>query len=174
MKGFTNKLLIGDVRLLYYMNQSVRSNILDKIMPLLTHLGGAIFTISFTLALIVFGNENVRNMGWEVGTSLASSHLIVHLVKRKVNRPRPFIVLKEIEKFNVPICDYSFPSGHTTAAFAIANIMAINMPAFAILILGGAFLVALSRMYLGVHYPSDVLVGLCIATLCAVVTHHYF
>ncbi len=171
MKRFTNKLMIGDVYLLWFINHKVRCNLLDRIMPFITHLGGAIFTITFSLSLLIFGNAN--RLGWKVAFSLSLSHLIVHIVKRKVNRPRPHTVLDTIEKFNVPICNYSFPSGHTTAAFAIANILAINMPTFKFIFAGIASLIAISRMYLGVHYPSDVLAGLGIATVSSIVTQHF-
>lgn len=174
MKRFASKLLTSDIRLLYYMNHRIRCTILDWFMPMMTHLGGAVFTISFTLALILFGNERVQRLGWEVAASLTLSHLIVHVIKRKVNRPRPHTVLEQIVKFDVPICDYSFPSGHTTAVFSLAIILAMTFSVYAPVIIGLALMVAISRMYLGVHYPSDVLVGLVIATVCSVVVHRYF
>lgn len=174
MKRLASMLSMGDVRLLYYMNHTIRCGVFDRIVPFITHLGGAVFTISFTLSLIIFGNVNVQKMGWEVAASLSSSHLIVHLLKRKVNRPRPHTVLQVIEKFEVPICDYSFPSGHTTASFAVANILAMHLPGLSGLILGGAVLVGLSRMYLGVHYPSDVLVGFGVALISSLLVHNWF
>lgn len=174
MKRITHKLIVGDIRLLWIMNHKIRCGILDKIMPVITHLGGAVFTISFTLSLIFFGSNSVQRLGWELATSLATSHLAVHVLKRKVNRPRPHTVLEIIEKFEVPICDYSFPSGHTTAAFAVANILAVNIASFSLVIMGLASLVAISRMYVGVHYPSDVLVGYGVATLFSTLTHHFF
>lgn len=174
MKRFASKLMAGDVRFLYYMNTRVRCGILDWLMPMMTYLGGAVFTISFTIVLILFGNGRVQKLGWELAMSLTMSHLIVHVLKRKVNRPRPHTVLDMITKFDVPICDYSFPSGHTTAAFALANILAMTFTFYAPILLGVAAIVAISRMYLGVHYPSDVLVGLVIATICSMIVHHYF
>lgn len=174
MKRFASKLLSGDARLLYYMNHRVRCTVLDWLMPLMTHLGGAVFTVTFTLALVLIGSEGVRKLGWEVATSLTLSHLIVHVLKRRVNRPRPHTVMEQIERFNVPICDYSFPSGHATAAFAVANILAMAFPVYAAILIGLAAGVAISRMYLGVHYPSDVLVGLVIATVSSVIVHRCF
>mgnify|MGYP006306052719 CR=1 FL=1 len=174
MKRFANKLMVGDFRLLYFINHKLSCKVLDSMMPLITHLGGAIFTITFTLALMFFGTNSVRLLGYEVAFSLASSHLIVHIVKRKVNRERPHIVEEMIQQFDVPLCEYSFPSGHTTAAFAVANILAYNLPQFATIILGIATLIAISRMYLGVHYPSDVIAGFLVATTFARMTHYLF
>ncbi len=174
MKRFANKLICSDIYLLWFINNKIRCEIFDQIMPLITHLGGAIFTISFTLSLLIFGNHSVTLLGLEVALSLSLSHVIVHFIKRKVNRPRPHTVLEIIEKFDVPICNYSFPSGHTTAAFAVGNILAMNLPHFANLIMGLATLVAVSRMYVGVHYPSDVLVGFLIADISSKLIHPYF
>lgn len=174
MKRITNKLVYGDIYLLWLMNYRIRCFPLDKMMPLITHLGGTIITISFTLSLILFGNNKLSLLGAEIAISLSISQVIVQTLKRKVNRPRPHTVLDIIEKFNVPICNYSFPSGHTATAFTITNLLAFYLPNFMILFTAIAVLIALSRIYLGVHYPSDVIVGFIIALISSLVTHYYF
>jgi len=56
--------------------------------------------------------------------------------------------------------DYSFPSGHTSASFAIATTIAFNMPRLSIVAFILAFAIGISRIYLGVHYPTDVMAGM--------------
>ena len=94
------------------------------------------------------------------------SHLVVQLVKRTVVRVRPAAadgctrLVREPDPF-------SFPSGHATASMSIALMYGVAFPLWAAPLLLTAFLVGFSRVRLGVHYPSDVLVGQLIAAVTA-------
>ena len=70
--------------------------------------------------------------------------------------------------------DYSFPSGHTAASFSIATTIALNMPRLAIFVFVIAIIVGISRVYLGVHYPTDVAAGIILGTLPALLVHYKF
>jgi undecaprenyl-diphosphatase len=99
-------------------------------------------------------------------TTLVISHLLVQLVKRTVGRGRPAVGcdLSAI----IPVPDrFSFPSGHAAASFAVALSYAIVFPVWSGPLLLLAALVGFSRVRLGVHYPSDVVVGQALATLTA-------
>src|SRR6185295_10084047 len=99
--------------------------------------------------------------------TLVISHLVVQLVKRTVNRPRPS--LREATASLVPEPDkFSFPSGHSCAAMAVCFAYALAFPAFALPLIGLAMLVGASRVFLGVHYPGDVVVGQAIAIVSAI------
>jgi undecaprenyl-diphosphatase len=95
---------------------------------------------------------------------LVVSHLVVQLVKRTVSRPRPSNVV-ECTTLVVEPDKFSFPSGHATAAMAVAFGYAMSFPALAGPLVSIAFLVGASRVFLGVHYPGDVFVGQLIAVL---------
>jgi undecaprenyl-diphosphatase len=90
------------------------------------------------------------------------SHLVVQVVKRTVGRRRPAEVVRLLSLVREPD-RFSFPSGHATASMSVALVYGVALPALAAPLLILAMLVGFSRVRLGVHYPSDVLVGQLIA-----------
>lgn len=169
MSEIKGKLYTTDLNTLLVFNNSIKCKVLDKVMPLITNLGGAIATISTCMLIIALGDGAVRRMGAQALVALAISHLLVHLLKNSVCRLRPKDVLPNINTFDVSLDYYSFPSGHTTSVFAIAATLALNMHILAVICFPIAFIVAISRLYLGVHYPSDVLAGIGVAVFSAIV-----
>ena len=99
---------------------------------------------------------------------LVASHGVVQLLKRNVLRERPSRRLGCETLVRVPD-EFSFPSGHATAAMAVAFAYAVTFPGLAAPILALAAAVGFSRVCLGVHYPSDVLAGQTIAVVTDVV-----
>ncbi|MDI6907870.1 MAG: phosphatase PAP2 family protein [Thermoanaerobacterales bacterium] len=152
-----------DNRVFWFCHKGLRCRLLDRLLPLLTHLGSAGATIAVTLATLFAGLLSGREAVWRAGISvaiaLAASHLVVHVVKHRVNRPRPRFVLHGTRFFDVPTCPYSFPSGHTNAAFVVAMAIYPHLPLIGLPLLILAAVIGFSRVYLGVHYASDVAGG---------------
>jgi undecaprenyl-diphosphatase len=137
---------------------------------ILTNAGGATCTIlAATLPLLAGGT--IAGVAERALVTLALSHAIVQLVKRTVGRPRPSrgvacaVLVAEPDRF-------SFPSGHATAAMSVAFVYASAYPSLALPLLLMAGAVGISRVFLGVHYPGDVLIGQLIAVITGFLALH--
>lgn len=172
MRGLWDYLYQKDKRVFIYLNQRMRCRILDIIMPRITHLGGAIFTMFLCFVLYTFGQKDTKIAAAEAFVTVTGSQGIVQLFKRRIYRKRPYMVLPEVNTFwSRLLKDYSFPSGHTTAGFSMAAILSIYFPSYSVLTYSLAAAVGVSRIYTGMHYPSDVLSGAFLGTGFALFTH---
>jgi undecaprenyl-diphosphatase len=143
------------------------SHLARAFWTILTNAGGAACTIlAATVPLLAGGS--FAEIGRHALAALVFSHLIVQLIKRTVGRPRPSrriatrALVAEPDRF-------SFPSGHAAAAMSVAFIYASAFPSLALPLVALAVGVGISRVFLGVHYPGDVLIGQVIAVITGVV-----
>jgi undecaprenyl-diphosphatase len=142
------------------------SRVRRALWTIITHLGGLWCSILAATVPLVFGGRIAVAARQTLGT-LALSHLVVQIVKRTVVRPRPSHAV-DCTTLVVEPDHFSFPSGHS-AAMAVAFGYAMAFPSLAAPLIGVAALVGASRVFLGVHYPGDVLVGQLIAIATGVV-----
>lgn len=104
-------------------------------------------------------------VGTKCTVSLILSTITSQIFKKSINRIRPFLIVNNLNIKKIGIDEYSFPSGHTTAAFTICVMLSSFYPPITFLLILLASLVGISRIYLGVHYPSDVFAGAILGTL---------
>jgi len=151
-----------DLPVLDWILTNLRSPLGDKIMPAITALGDAgILWIAVTILLLCL--PKYRKAGIAMGTSLLMGLIICNLIlKPLAARIRPYDY--QLEHFGTTIYllisqphDYSFPSGHTAASFEAATALFLYNRKLGIPALVLAGLIAFSRLYLYVHYPTDVL-----------------
>ena len=131
----------------------------------ITHLGGVSCSLAAAVLPLMLGGP-IADAARQTLLILGCSHLVVQLVKRTVSRPRPSNAVECVTLVVEPD-RFSFPSGHSAAAMAVAIGYAMAFPTLAAPLLAAAVLVGASRVFLGVHYPGDVLVGQLISVLTA-------
>jgi undecaprenyl-diphosphatase len=137
----------------------------DRAMRFVTRLGDVEIVAPLTLLLALGVLPHSRGPGALAIWGLTASHLLVQIMKRRVCRPRPALSVG-LTFLIEPEDRFSFPSGHAAAGLATALPFAIALGGAlgaVVLLLGLA--VGVSRCYLGVHYPGDVVVGWCLAGL---------
>ncbi|WP_307394968.1 phosphatase PAP2 family protein [Bacillus horti] len=157
-------------RVFYWCNHRIRHTFLDQLLPIITHLGGAVCTIAITLLLIVMTSGEWQAAAIQSLIALTLSHIPIAILKKLFRRKRPYLAITDVNVCKNPLQDYSFPSGHTTAIFAVVTPFIYVAPFLLYVLVPIAGLVALSRIYLGLHYPSDCIVGFLIGTWTAVLT----
>lgn len=155
---------------LLYWFQSLHNPILDKIVVVITSLGNAgIFWILLTLVMLVVCKD--KKVAWTSALALLFSLLVINIfLKNTVMRARPCWIDDTIPLLVKNPKDYSFPSGHSSASFAsavsIVQYARYRKQGIAAVIL--AALIAVSRMYVFVHFPTDVFVGTILGIIEAI------
>lgn len=172
VRAFLNSIAVAfDLPILDWIRANLQSPLMDKIMPIITLFGdGGIFWIAFAVLLICI--PKTRRIGLGMGFAMIMGLLICNVtLKPLVARIRPYDLQEELGVIiNLLVerqHDYSFPSGHTIASFEASVVLLKNnkllgVPAFIL-----AIAIAFSRLYLYVHYPTDVIVSVILGTIFA-------
>jgi len=128
--------------------------------------------VSLFVAGHVTHNKELKLQSYKAGISLLVAGVISTTLKVTVQRPRPFTTYPDIIYQKAEVGSYSFPSGHTNFAFATATSLSLAFPKWYVIVPAYSYAAAVgySRMYLGVHYPSDVLAGALIGAGSSLLT----
>ncbi len=154
-----------DFSILEFISNNLRCGVLDALMPQITRLADdGIFWIMLALVLMIF--QKTRRFGIAMIIAMVLDLLLCNVtLKPLVGRPRPF-ALRDVTPLISPPGDFSFPSGHTAVSFAAAGALTFYKAPGRVWALVLAAVIGFSRLYLYVHYPTDVLGGIAVGLLC--------
>lgn len=151
--------------------QGMHTDFLDAIMILLSTLGNAGLIWIFLSIVLVFP-KRTRRCGFTMMGAMALSFLIGNLfLKNLIARPRPCAVDTSVRLLIPFPSEYSFPSGHSLNGFTAATVIFLYFKKAGVFALLFAASIAFSRLYLFVHYPTDILGGMVLGILDAVLVY---
>jgi undecaprenyl-diphosphatase len=163
--------MLQEVERPLFMHVNIRWNrsALNWLFYTLSLLAGATFSLCISLTAGLFAPEPWSSAGWEAFAAVIVSHIPVAIAKRSAPRLRPHQVFPLINTNRRPLKDPSFPSGHTTAAFAMLTPWMLTEPMLIPVLLLIGIGVALSRIYFGLHFPSDTVAGALLGSTTALI-----
>ncbi len=176
MSSLISWILYQNTLLFYFINNGLENPFFDFLMPAITNFGSFIAMAIICILMYIFGGENTRKVALLGLFALLLANVVVYLLKIIVAVPRPFIVLSHVDLLIPEVKSYSFPSGHSASSFAVMMMIGLKYrlqfkgKTYRLLypLLAFAVLIAFSRVYIGVHYPLDVIFGAIIGILSAV------
>lgn len=165
-----------NIYLFYLINGGLENSFFNFIMPIITNFGGLFGWAFICLLFYLFGGRFGREVAILGLAALVLSNVVVIVLKIIVAEPRPFMALPNVDLLT-PESGSSFPSGHTATSFAAAALIGLryhrktkekkHLLIYPLLVFAVA--VGFSRVYVGVHYPYDVITGGMIGVLCALI-----
>ena len=162
MLNFIQNIDIFIIKQFYNFQHSLNSKLLSSILILFTNLGNH-GLIWITVTLFLLSSKKYRKIGYLAAISLIINAIIVNVIlKNLTHRARPFGEISDIILLIKAPKDFSFPSGHTSASFTMVYIFYKHLKKYFPAVLITSIIIAFSRLYLTVHFPSDVLAGLLI------------
>ena len=163
-----------DNLILLYINNNMHAPVMDKAMIIFTTLGNN-GTIWIIIAALLMVSKKYRNIGFIALSALILSTILGEgILKHVVARIRPSGDIPVINFLIAKPLSYSFPSGHTASSFAVAGILSKYFKDYSLGFFTLASLIAFSRLYLYVHYPTDVLAGIVLGLICSKITLYIF
>lgn len=147
-----------DVSVFHFINANMANPIFDFLMPLITSIGSGEFLFALAMGIMVFAPKDKKIAGIYILAGLTVTYYAVDVLKGATAIPRPYIALADARLIVPKVGGGSFPSGHTAMAFLAATVLAKYFGhVYALFAIAAA--VAFSRIYIGVHYLSDVISG---------------
>ena len=156
-----------DTSVLLYIQNYLRTPFWNAFFVFFSRLGdGGVLWIALGFVLLFLAKT--RRRGFDVLLCLTFTFLAVNIIlKPCVARTRPYNAINGLTILVPPLSDYSFPSGHASASFAAAFALMKGFGKRGAWVYLPAALIAVSRLWVGVHYPTDVICGAICGTLCA-------
>ena len=169
-----NAIFNFDASILLWIQNNLRGPVLNPVMTFITQLGDkGLFWIVLTLVLLCF--RKTRKAGVTSAIAMVIGLIVVNIIlKNWLARIRPYELIGELQLMIEKQKDFSFPSGHATNSFACAWVLFRDLKKrYGVPALVLAILISFSRLFVGVHYPTDIFagvaIGICAAELARVI-----
>lgn len=174
-----------NVELFYFFNHNFQNPIFDAVMPIITHFGGFKVLVVVLIAIILYAHlknkKTLKRLTILALIAFLCSDIVTAILKHLIYEPRPFVTLDNVHLLITERDPLSFPSGHTTSTLSVVTFFVLNMKELSknyyklidVALIIFAIIIPFSRMYVGVHYPGDVLAGAVIGIVGALVINRY-
>ncbi len=162
-----SRIIEWDRRWVRKVNQANRRDDIRTLFSLVSRLGDGAFWYALMIGLLLADPQRTFWPVLHMATAGLAATLIYKTIKRCTSRPRPFHADQQLLLSIAPLDRYSFPSGHTLHAVTFTLLAVFYFPMLAWLLIPFSILVGLSRVVLGLHYPSDVIAGVVIGAAIA-------
>lgn len=150
-----------------WLNRQIDHRSVRRFFTVISRLGDGVAWLMLGLAVVAADAGELPNV-LKIGVTAGIGALLYRLLKQKLVRERPFVRHAAIACGTPPLDRYSFPSGHTLHAVSFTLMFAAIMPVSMLLSVPFAAMVAVSRVVLGLHYPTDVLAGAVLGAALAI------
>ena len=147
-----------DRTIFYFINHALSNPFFDFIMPVVSAIGDGPLLFAASFILLFSKKRELKILGLIIMSGLTINYYIVSGLKTLVARPRPFLVLPDVLLLAAEK-SMSFPSNHAATAFMAATALTAYFKKYAVILYLFALAIAVSRVYMGVHYPSDIAAG---------------
>ena len=150
-----------------WLHRAARYQSLVRVLVVVSRLGDGYFWYALIGVLALLGGTDGRDVAMQMLLAGTLNLPLYLWLKHAIGRPRPFVQCPEIHACARALDRFSFPSGHTLHAFTFLVICAWYYPLVALALVPIVVLIAVSRVALGLHYPSDVAAGAVLGTCVA-------
>jgi undecaprenyl-diphosphatase len=159
-----------DSALCVTVSQTSQYRLIREWFRIISRLGDGVFWYILMFAILVTQQADGIKPVLHMLAAGLSGTLIYKWLKHKTHRPRPYQVRQDVFLSGKPLDHFSFPSGHTLHAVAFGLVALFYFPVLAVVLIPFIVMVAMSRVILGLHYPSDVLAGAAIGYVIALIS----
>lgn len=167
MRFYFSRMLALDSALCVTFSHTNQNRIIRDWFRMISRLGDGMFWYMLMLVILMTQQMDGVKPFLHMAIVGLTGALIYKWLKTKTQRPRPYQVRQDVWVVGRPLDHFSFPSGHTLHAVAFGLVAMFYYPILAIILMPFIVMVAMSRVILGLHYPSDVMAGAALGYLIA-------
>ena len=172
LRLYINQFHHVDSHLCIRFNRASHNILIRNFFKVISRLGDGVFWYSLMAVMLCIDQERALLPVLHMAVAGLVGTMIYKWLKVRTLRPRPYNVHQQISLRTIPLDQFSFPSGHTLHAVIFTLVAIHYYPALSVALIPFSILIGLSRPILGLHYPSDVLVGALIGFFISLISFY--